>query len=266
MLSKVKNLHGFCKVKTNYEFTHPQLQFISDIHLEYRDKYPIIPQQGNYLALLGDIGNPFKNNYADFIKYSAHHWNKVFLITGNHEYWQKNYTIEDTNDKVSTICSKYNNVYFLNNSHHCLNDDYDIVGSTLWSNVKHVSVALGYSQYSRNIHPSTTNKLHHECVDFLNNIISNSQKKLIIITHHMPSFLLINKNYKNSINNDRYASNLDYLIRKPIQYWLCGHSHYRTKVRINDILCIINPLGYENSKRLKKSEIQSILTETILLE
>ncbi len=48
-----------------------KLQFVSDIHLELRkNKIPIIKpiESGNsYLALCGDIGNPYLSSYKKFL-------------------------------------------------------------------------------------------------------------------------------------------------------------------------------------------------------
>src|ERR1700761_2411214 len=116
------------------ELSSFKLQYISDIHLEHRNTFPIIPPVGNYLALLGDIGNPFKKNYIDFINYTSKNWDKIFLISGNHEYWQERYTISEVDKEIENIVSKFDNVYFLNKKSH-YNNGYLFVGTTLWSKI-----------------------------------------------------------------------------------------------------------------------------------
>lgn len=55
-----------------------KLQYISDIHLEKRLIIPTIPVAGNYLALLGDIGSPYKDSYKEFLKYTSDNWKRSF--------------------------------------------------------------------------------------------------------------------------------------------------------------------------------------------
>ena len=92
-----------------------RFQLISDIHLEKR-KYKnntILEHsvKANNLILAGDIGNPLKSNYKEYLKYCSDQHQKVFLITGNHEYWHN--SIEETDKLIQQICSPYKNIYFL---------------------------------------------------------------------------------------------------------------------------------------------------------
>ena len=48
-----------------------RLQYLSDVHLEVKNTIPKINKVGDYLALLGDIGNPFDRSYRDFITQAA---------------------------------------------------------------------------------------------------------------------------------------------------------------------------------------------------
>ncbi|ARF11692.1 metallophosphatase [Klosneuvirus KNV1] len=92
-----------------------KLQYISDIHLEHRQTIPKIPAKTNYLALLGDIGHPNKPLYSEFLKYCSKNWDKVFLLSGNHEYEQKKYSMKDIDHMIQCHVSKYHNISYLNN-------------------------------------------------------------------------------------------------------------------------------------------------------
>lgn len=91
------------------------LQYISDIHLERRTKFPRIPIVSQHIALLGniflsshllltsltknnsgDIGNPFTYEYQEFMRYISYNTDRVFLVPGNHEFWHH----KQTEDKV----------------------------------------------------------------------------------------------------------------------------------------------------------------------
>ncbi len=212
------------------------LQYISDIHLEYRTKVPYLKPISNHLALLGDIGNPFKNNYKEFLIHTSKNWDKVFLIAGNHEYYHNK---DNVDDKIKDIISSFNNVYYLNNDkYEFLN--YTILGTTLWSKL---IKPINY----KNVTMEEMNHKHEECCKYLkNNIVKNT----IVLSHYLPSYKLIIDKYKHCNNNDRYASNIDFL-HLPIKYWLCGHSHCIIEMNINGVMCCINAIGHDGDMSLK---------------
>ena len=214
-----------------------RFQLISDIHLEKRKyKNNIIlehPVKANNLILAGDIGNPLKPNYKEYLKYCSDQHQNVFLITGNHEYWHN--TIEETDKLIQQICSPYKNIYFLNNRFMDFNENnrsIRLFGGTMWSFVMY--------QYKDN--PSTDNKLikdfnfdkrNYIHFDTLRNIIS--KKSDIIITHHAPTYKVIHKKYDNYKQKYLFASHLDNILNMP-EYWVCGHLHeyeHHNKVILN---------------------------------
>lgn len=237
------------------------LQYISDIHLEYRQTFPRIPIRGANLALLGDIGNPFKNNYTDFLSYASNNWNKVFLITGNHEYWQDKYNIDEVDNEINNIVTKFNNVTFLNNNKAELHN-YTILGTTLWSKIQQIPKRImGDDLYikfqNRNVNFQDLNIFHNNSVEWLEKNIKETTKPLIVLTHHLPSYKLIVDKYKVGYfeqYQDRFASNLDHLITNPVKFWLCGHSHSTNEMKINGVFCAINAFGYSKLSDIKKEE------------
>ncbi|MCJ7636971.1 MAG: metallophosphoesterase [Nitrososphaeraceae archaeon] len=214
-----------------------------------RTDFPRIPIASNNLALLGDIGHPDKKNYEEFLQYTSLNFERVFLIAGNHEYWNSG---PNTNKIISEITSKFNNIEFLNNSQTHL-DQYSILGTTLWSNAK--------------IH-----KTHFDqSLLWLEKEITLSNEPTIVLTHHLPSFKLIVPQYwtkEYAYVRDRYASNLDYLMTDKIKVWLCGHSHCTIEMKINNTLCCINTLlGPKYSCKKSEKDITRVinLTERFIL-
>ena len=227
------------------------LQFLSDVHLEYKNKIPTIHPKATYLALLGDIGNPFRKNYKIFLGQASDKFEKTFIISGNHEYWNTT-SISDTDNKISQIAENFPNVYYLNNNSHLIND-YMILGTTLWTNIINKN-RLGDNTkiiYDKKLlTDNNINTLHNNSVKWLKDQISK-HKNIIVLTHHLPSFKLIIPRFHKPryINvHDRFASDLDYLITKPVVAWLCGHSHCQTDTYINGIYCGINAVGYRNNE------------------
>lgn len=217
-----------------------RLQYVSDIHLEYRKKIPIIIPKTNYLALLGDIGYPNQPIYHEFLKYCSQNWDQVLLLSGNHEYWARlhgqcdqrsNAHFENINLMISDLVSRYDNVHFLNNSSYLL-DNYLILGTTLWSeNPDHPQILMQ----------------HRKSIDWIKNSLDkNSHQEIIMLSHYLPSYRLIVPKYQNYPNKHRYASHLDHLIKPPIKAWLCGHSHCQYETKINNIYCGINAYSHSD--------------------
>ncbi len=208
------------------------LQYISDIHLEKHSSFPLIKPKSNYLALLGDIGHPRKSLYNDFLKYCSINWNKVFLISGNHEHYGSGMS---TDTDINNIVFKYNNVYYLNNSTFIL-DNYLILGTTLWYK------PLGNERNFKEI-----DKKHDNSLTFLRNNL-NSSKNIIVLSHYLPSYKLIVPKYHTAFYKPlqyRYATDLEYMIKPPIKAWLCGHSHSQINMNINRVYCGINTFKEE---------------------
>lgn len=212
------------------------LKYISDIHLEKSNKIPyqqLQPTTSNNLALLGDIGNPFKSIYNDLLKYVSSNYDNVFLIAGNHEYWTK-YTIQQTNDHIHTLANKYNNIHFLNNTNYKFHG-YNIIGSTLWSNeLSHPNNATNYSL--------TKTLLHNNSLNQINKLLTT--EPTIMLTHYMPTYKLIHPAYEHLDPHikSRYASDLEYMMSDNICVWLTGHSHKHVSITINNTFCSLNPL------------------------
>jgi len=237
-----------------YATNSRKLQYISDIHLEHRERFPMISKGGDYLALLGDIGNPYHKLYDDFIRYTSKFWNKIFIITGNHEYWQKGIPINRVNEQIQNIVCKYDNVHFLNNQEYVL-DEYLVLGGTLWTKIEEqpnyligddTQIGLSYQEF---------NQMHTKTVQWIQDKIKNTNKSVIVLTHHLPSPLMVDDKFKVGRYlkyGNRFSSDLEDIIKPPIKYWLCGHSHSIIEKNINGVQCCINAYGYPNEGDTKR--------------
>jgi len=105
-----------------------KIQYFSDLHLEFftqkkLDKlFKIIEKKASILALCGDIGYPEQLLYEQFLsRLSAMDYKKIFIISGNHEYYKMEKmekmensriqrTMIQTENKIKEICSRYSNV------------------------------------------------------------------------------------------------------------------------------------------------------------
>ncbi len=249
-----------------------RIQYISDIHLEFMSKPPKIKATAEVLCLAGDIGYPFSGIYREFLKQMNTDFKKVFLIAGNHEYYKdKKYgeaSMEIINSMIQSIIinHKLTNVTFLNNSYEEYNNIL-FVGSTLWSkipsaNMNDICLMNDFKQIE-GLTYDTYNLLHIQSCQFITDTLSlvekgelytNPTKKIVMITHHLPSFNLIDEKHTYSDTNCFYASKCDAYFVEPIKVWIYGHTHTPNKTIINNIKFVCNPKGYPSENTSVKYE------------
>lgn len=261
---------------------------VSDIHLEMRKDtedgevniIPVTPTPENvknYLALCGDIGNPFLPNYKTFLERHSKLFNHILIVTGNHEYYSSNNkqrSMQQIDAEVAKIASEFPNVTFLQEESVVI-DDITFAGCTLWTAVDEGCQRTmndynfiyidSESQRSRRVlmHSRTyaaNTKLvkayrkqiswldilqkHQQHREWLENIITNpppETKKMVILTHHAPSIQMLREQ---GGNTGAYASDCDDLFKPPVVCWLSGHTHDSVDTVVNGIRSVSNCYGY----------------------
>jgi predicted phosphohydrolase len=234
---------------------HMKIRYFSDLHLEFikpQDMDNFIRQIPSGIdeicVLAGDIGNPFKSNYQIFMKFISVNFKKIFVIPGNHEYYQKRKTIQETNDFMKQYFEPFHNISFLNNDYE-MYENHCFIGTTLWSTITDPSHAINDMSAIPNFDYIQYNKLNRSCIDFLESI---HHEKCILITHYIPSESLIDVKYKTKEYlpyNQWYYCNMDHFIEKnkhSLTCWIYGHTHTPSSVWIHDIPFVCNPIGYPN--------------------
>lgn len=269
------------------------IQYISDIHLEFYksdETFNIIPHSPN-LALCGDIGYPHEINYMNFINQCSKKFKNVFVIFGNHEYYNKS-NVSSTiplNIFIDTMADrkKYtnfpNNVYFLDNDIVYLDiitntvyksKPFDlkykklvkIIGSTLWSNIDY-ETSLKMNDVKM-IYTNTNKLLTH--IDIKNMFITNinwilyqiriePDVKCILLTHHAVHPIFMDPDiYSNPRKNleNAYSTQIPELYEnKNLLMCICGHTHNTIKIKMqfndNYIYFLSNQVGYKFEQNKK---------------
>jgi predicted phosphodiesterase len=265
-----------------------KIQYASDLHLD-QDDVPfetLIDAVAPDLALCGDICSPWNKRYAEFLKWCSNRWTRIFLVSGNHEYfdegpdtWVDGETrgyLETETQIRNVVKSAGNNIYFLQeNAFQIEQHKIMIIGTTLWTtpNIRRwdmlSSGVIGspgcrgeyramwrkdeYTAQWRNFHPSDISAINNHQTTFLKKILNKSWGgvpegwRVIVLTHHMPTFKLNAPEFADAPLNSCYANNLDELFKEPVVAWICGHSHRGTKKRCDTgtLLCL-NPRGYKS--------------------
>ena len=87
-------------------------------------------------------------------------------------------------------------------------------------------------------------------------------RKAIVLTHHLPTELLINDEYKNDPRNYLFFSELiKHLESKALCAWICGHSHSSKRILLKKgVELMMNCKGYSNEeiKNFNPSSIYEI--------
>lgn len=236
------------------------IRYLSDLHLEFikpnkLEKFinNIKPDLNEICILAGDIGKPNSENYNIFMNFINNSFKKTFIIAGNHEYYNKTYSIEDTNNFLIEYFKQFKNISFLNNTYEYY-ENKCFIGTTLWSKITNPIDEINDVYQIPNFDYIKYNFLNMICTDFLEKCIEKNDN-CIIITYHLPSESLIDNKYKvpNMIQyNQWFYCNLDSFIEKnknKIDCWIYGHTHMPSFKKIHNIPFMCNPIGYPNENK-----------------
>ena len=263
-----------------------KIQYISDIHLELLNNFQrqkiinnimekVEDINNTILILAGDIGNPFSPNYLELLIKVNSCYKRIYLITGNHEYYNNGHTIQETNIKINDLLQEHNlnKIIFLNNTFD-IYENYLFIGSTLWSEINNFTNKINDLNNIPNMTFSYYNQLHKESRNYMESLLNsdiakdnNNNLKIIVITHHLPLYQLIHPKFLGeSIKkyNQWFASKLDDFMIKytyndadniqknRISAWFYGHSHIPNENEYYGINFYCNSIGYKDENCGKK--------------
>jgi Icc-related predicted phosphoesterase len=234
-----------------------KIQYCSDLHLEFPEnnhflgKHPLEPA-GDVLLLAGDIlpfalhGKPYA-----FIDYVADHFDAVYWIPGNHEYY--GFDLGEVADPL--LIKIRSNVFLVNNQVIPL-EKVNLVCSTLWSHISPPNewdIQQCISDFSairfkgRRFTAAHFNQLHERDYSFIKrSLTAHPSATNIVMTHHVPTLVNYPSQYKGSFINEAFATELhDFIATSNAAYWIYGHHHTNTPVfKIGNTSMLTNQLGY----------------------
>lgn len=236
-----------------------RIQYASDLHLEFRENWRILRQDGpmdvcgDILVLAGDIGYLGDDNYVThpFWDWASENYRQVIVALGNHEFY-KFFDLSSLRDGfVGEI--RPNVHYYYNSVVHI--DDIVFIVSTLWSHIDlddAYAAEHGVTDFRRILYGEDVltytdfNREHQRCLDFIKKSVSEScAMHKIVVTHHVPSFQLMSPEFQGSRLNGAFTVELaDYIENSDIEYWIYGHSHRNIDRTIGTTHCICNQFGY----------------------
>lgn len=224
------------------------MQYASDIHLEYHagKNWPEIQPKARYLALAGDIGNPFHRSFSNYLTYCSKRFKHVFVVMGNHDCWSQE--LDVAKRRIRTCCAERGNCTFLDDEVVEV-DGVRVFGSTLWSPVTD-RAAKGMNDYNmiyrnnKHLAPDDTRQMHAYTVARIAGLLTESDTPLLVVTHYAP-LLEMNGRYGASPNISAFCADLGHLFRAPLVGWISGHTHACLQIAHNGIPCHSNCWGYD---------------------
>jgi predicted phosphodiesterase len=244
-----------------------QLQIMSDLHIELLKEDPniedyIIPKT-DILVLAGDIGKIYKYDQLKiFLEKLSVKFKHILYVLGNHEFYRINNIeekeIEELIQDVENM--KIKNLHILNRNSVII-QNICIIGCTLWSNAIIpipkfiVRIKKMNNKYYNTLHLKDLNY-----IQYMINYCKNNKLKLVVITHHCPTYKLL-ENKENDDYISLYGSHLDHLLKNEnIHTWIFGHNHKNFDYITENGTRLVS-----NQKGKPKDNIQDFSKEKIII-
>ncbi len=237
-----------------------RIQYASDLHLEYKRNWDYLLEHpievmGEVLVLAGDIGylgDDKTYTSHPFWDWASEHYRQVIVVPGNHEFYQF-FDIETLHD--GWVLPIRHNVHCYYNCVIHLDDDIDVIATTLWSRIapengRYTQFGVTDFHRIRSGEESLTwprfNEEHERCLAFLLEAVNHSKARhIVVVSHHVPTFKLIYPEFANKSYSGAFAVELEsYIEQSPIDYWIFGHSHYNIGTQIGKTQLVCDQLGY----------------------
>jgi predicted phosphohydrolase len=187
----------------------------------------------------------------DFFNFLSDSFEHTYWIPGNHEYYRS-----DIAERKGAFHEKIrSNVSLLNNTA-IEHDGVRRLFSTLWLKInpalefviqKSMTDFRLIKNNGKKITVDDYDQLHEDCRAFLIKELSNvTSQKMIVVTHHLPTFFNYPEKYRYSELNTAFATELFDLIEPSnVDYWIFGHSHEVVPdFKIGNTTLTINQFGY----------------------
>lgn len=258
---------------------------VSDLHFERR-KESITEMDWSFLSkwpeaeiciLAGDIGSPLlRRDLLQELFFRLVKKYRVYYLPGNHEYY--NYDHQTSKKEIEEMLEKMcieTGVQWLFRKTIPVDQQGNptlegkefvrLIGTTLWVHPSPESFSSNTDVQMGKIFTSNEEiqKLHLEEFKFLQNELKKSlqaEKKVIVVTHHLPSYQMIHPRYQWFKGNDLFASVTLETLRddlKNVLIWMCGHTHERVVIdkfkgllENCSLIALTNPVGYQREPRV----------------
>ena len=235
---------------------------ISDLHLKSgKVSIKLLNiTKDDVVVIAGDVSEKaYGRNFIEKIAKLAH---SVIYVLGNHEFYMGE--IQSVIDYWHKVADGIDNLYVLENQTVVI-DGVRFIGATLWTSMDDgdwfttraaTQVMADYKYiYKLNsdgikvrITTDDTIKKHDESVEYISFMLSTPFKgKTVVVTHHSPSFNVLDPRYNASALNGAFHSNLNHIIGEYApELWIHGHTHDFHDLLLGETRVVCNPRGYKS--------------------
>jgi predicted phosphohydrolase len=212
-----------------------KIQIVSDLHIEtfsstYCDPFTFITPSADILILAGDIGSLYKiEQLHNFLSTLSPFFNQMLYVPGNWEFYKLHeaeaLSIHILIDRLYNLQKSIPNLIVLNKQNVIIGD-ICIAGCTLWSDLQ-----IQLPKFIVRIPEMTTfnyKQLHQNHLEYIKTMTETCQKnnlKLIVVSHHCPSYICLQGCSRRDKYISLYASETNLLYSQYVHTWICGHSH-----------------------------------------
>lgn len=235
----------------------------------------------NYPDDILDLMHSQNGKIHRFFENCSEEFKHVIYILGNHENYQ--YEIKKSKQTLKKHLGYIKNLHILERETFIFND-VTFLGATLWTDMNnHDANTIERVSYAMNdfriiYNSDAANDVNNEStlstnwdlppkwtpldaivefdktVQWIDRVREELDiKKLVVITHHAPSFKSIHPNYiDQTLINGAYSSNLEQFIidRPDILVWISGHIHHPQDYMIGETKILANPRGYDGREAI----------------
>lgn len=241
-----------------------KIKVLSDLHLEFEKPWSTFnPGSGEVLVLAGDICNAadfqedafdLKAVYQNFFNKCSQNFDKVFYVMGNHEHY--GWTL---NDSARVLRENLPDNFTLLDNNSEYYKGVHFVGATMWADFcgrdkdmmrlggerMNDYAAIDYAFPGMQMEPTDTLYEHDNTLYWFKQVLPTLRGKVVVVTHHAPSFRSISDEYVTSETIGAYATDVESVIydHEP-DLWVHGHIHDTRDYMIGKTRVLCNPKGY----------------------
>ena len=200
------------------------------------------------------------NRFRNFLSQASMQFPHVIYVAGNHEFYHGKWPIGI--EYLREECSRFNNVYFMENDSQCIGD-FVFIGCTLWTDMNKsdpntmfmvqgrmndYKIIRNSDHGYRRLLPKDTLLRHRQSVDYVRSVVQgHDDQQFVVVGHMAPSKMSTHPRYADEFFvNGAYSSDLsEFILTYPqIKLWTHGHTHENFDYTIGSTRIVCNPRGY----------------------
>ncbi|KAL4889977.1 Metallo-dependent phosphatase-like protein [Aspergillus ambiguus] len=232
----------FEKVHLIFNKLSTSFQVLSDLHLEINQQYLSfeIPVCAKHLILAGDVGRLVDyDNYRDFLQKQTDRFELVFLVLGNHEFYNDTFVAGLRKARQLAQEPSLNGRLILlhQGRYNIPGSRVIILGCTLWSKVPNEAMDIADLTWLLSEIESIQSK----------NKTQNKKQSILVVTHYAPSHQgTSSPQHTNNPWSSAFATDIVSQISESsgVKVWVFGHTHYTTEFKNQGIRVVANQRGY----------------------